>query len=49
MWLFKSDSELSVENSIFVDYNKIQEIKQIVIKGAITTSKQIKKWSIKKL
>ena len=49
MWLFKCDTELSVENSIYVDFNKTQEIKQIVIKGVINNIKEIKKWSLKRI
>ena len=49
MWVFKSDTELKVENSILVDINKNNEIKQIVISGVIKENKQIRKWSIEKI
>ena len=49
MWLFKSDSELSVEDSILVDNNTILPTKQIVIKGIITNDKQVRKWSLEKI
>ncbi len=49
IWLFKSDSELIVEDSILVDKNKTIPIKQIVIKGVINSNKQIKKWSLEKI
>ena len=39
MWLFKSDSELSVEDSILVDNNTTNPTKQIVIKGIVTNKK----------
>ena len=42
MWLFKSDSELIVEDSIVVDNNRIGSTKQIVIKGVISNSKIVK-------
>ena len=49
MWLFKSDSELIVEDSIVVDNNRIGSTKQIVIKGVISNSKIVKKWSLEKI
>ena len=49
MWLFKSDDELVIEDSILVDNNKTKSTKQIVIKGIIGNNKIIKKWSIEKI
>ncbi len=49
IWLFKSDTELVVENSILVDNNYTKPIKQIVIKGIIADNKTIKKWSLEKI
>ena len=49
IWLFKSDTELIVEDSLLVDYNLTKPIKQIVIKGIITDNKVIKKWSLEKI
>ena len=49
MWLFKSDTELIVEDSIMVDNNIIKPTKQIVIKGVVNNNKQIKKWSLEKI
>ena len=49
IWLFKSDTELSVENSILVDNNFTKPIKQIVIKGITTESKTMRKWSLEKI
>ena len=49
IWLFKSDSELAVEDSILVDNNYTKPIKQIVIKGIIIDNKTIKKWSLEKI
>ena len=48
IWLFKSDVELIVEDSIIVDNNITIPTKQIVIKGIINKSKQIRKWSLEK-
>ncbi len=49
IWLFKSDSELIVEDSILVDNNFTKPIKQIVIKGIIIDNKTIKRWSLEKI
>ena len=49
IWLFKSDTELVVEDSILVDKNLTKPIKQIVIKGILTENKIIKKWSLEKI
>ena len=49
IWLYKSDVELIVENSILVDNNFTQPTKQIVIKGIITDKKVIRKWSLEKI
>ena len=49
IWLFKSDTELAIEDSILVDNNFTKPIKQIVIKGVVTNKKTIKKWSLEKI
>ena len=49
IWLFKSDSEIVIENSIYVDNNTTKEIQQIVIRGITSKTKQIEKWSIEKI
>ena len=49
IWLFKSDNELIVEDSILVDNNNTKPTKQIVIKGVLSDKKVIKKWSIEKI
>ena len=49
IWLFKSDLELIIEDSIFVDNNITKPTKQIVIKGIISEKKITKKWSIEKI
>ena len=49
IWLFKSDTELIVEDSILVDNNNTKPIKQIVIKGIIIDNKTVKKWSLEKI
>ena len=49
MWIFKSDVELIVEDSIIVDRNTTVETKQIVIKGITNKNKVIKKWSLEKI
>ena len=42
IWLFKSDTELIVEDSILVDNNLTKPIKQIVIKGILCENKIVK-------
>ena len=49
MWLFKSDNELVVEDSILVDMNETKPTKQIVIKGIVNSNKLLKKWSLQKI
>ena len=49
MWLFKSDIELEVEDSIIVDKNITIPTKQIVIKGITNKNKLIRKWSLEKI
>ncbi|MDC2978839.1 heparinase II/III-family protein, partial [Pelagibacteraceae bacterium] len=49
IWLFKSNSELIIEDSILVDNNTTQPTKQIVIKGIVHDKKIIKKWSLEKI
>ena len=49
IWLFKSDTELIIEDSILVDNNITKPIKQIVIKGIIIDNKSIRKWSLEKI
>ncbi len=49
IWLFKSDCELIVEDSILVDNNYTKPIKQIVIKGIIINNKTVRKWSLEKI
>ncbi len=49
IWLFKSDTELVIEDSILVDNNFTKSIKQIVIKGILTENKIIRKWSLEKI
>ncbi len=49
IWLFKSDLELIVEDSIIVDNNITKPTKQIVIKGIIVERKTIRKWSLEKI
>ena len=49
IWLFKSDSEIDIEKSIYVNNNTAEEIQQIVIKGITLNTKQIEKWSIEKI
>ena len=49
MWLFKSDVELEVEDSIIVDNNITVPTKQIVIKGFTNDQKIKRRWSLEKI
>ena len=49
IWLFKSDTELIIEDSILVDNNITKPTKQIVIKGVLSDKKILEKWSIEKI
>tara|TARA_Y200000002_G_scaffold383211_1_gene404060 strand:+ start:1344 stop:2876 length:1533 start_codon:yes stop_codon:yes gene_type:complete len=49
IWLFKSNSELVIEDSISVDNNVTKPTKQIVIKGILSGKKYIEKWSLEKI
>tara|TARA_A100001011_G_scaffold235331_1_gene243408 strand:- start:15 stop:1547 length:1533 start_codon:yes stop_codon:yes gene_type:complete len=49
IWLFKSDMELIVEDSIIVDNNSTKPTKQIVLKGILSDKKIIRKWSLQKI
>ncbi len=49
IWLFKSDTELNIEDSILVDNNFTKPIKQIVIKGITIENKTKRKWSLEKI
>tara|TARA_B100000989_G_scaffold295808_1_gene277612 strand:+ start:2380 stop:3912 length:1533 start_codon:yes stop_codon:yes gene_type:complete len=49
IWLFKSEKELIVEDSILVDNNITKITKQIVMKGIILDRKIIEKWSLEKI
>ncbi|MDC3131651.1 heparinase II/III-family protein, partial [Pelagibacteraceae bacterium] len=49
MWLFKSDNELTIEDSIIVDKNTTIPTKQIVIRGITDKNKHTRKWSLEKI
>ena len=46
-WIFKSDSKIYLEDSIYIGKGKlVEQNKQIVINGAVHDTKIIKKWSL---
>ena len=49
IWLFKSNTELIIEDSISVDNNITKPTKQIVIKGVLSNKKVVEKWSLEKI
>ena len=49
-WIFKSESKLSIENSIYIsDGKSINNTKQIVISGYCSSTKKTINWSISKI
>ena len=48
-WLFKSETTISLENSIYVDKNTTHQIQQIVLSGIVSQNKIIEKWSLEKV
>ena len=49
IWIFKSDMELIIEDSIIVDNNLTKPTKQIVIKGILSEKKIVRQWSLEKI
>ncbi len=49
IWLFKSNAELNIQDSILVDNNVTKPTKQIVIKGILSDRKIIEKWTLEKV
>ncbi len=49
VWLFKCNSELVIEDSIYVDNNTTKHIQQIVIRGITNKGKEVIQWSIEKV
>tara|TARA_Y100001970_G_scaffold166351_1_gene203442 strand:- start:6657 stop:8207 length:1551 start_codon:yes stop_codon:yes gene_type:complete len=49
VWMFKSNKDLNLEESVFMDKNVIKETKQIVIKGVTKQNREGIKWSIQKM
>ncbi len=49
IWIFKSKTELVIEDSISVDNNITKPTKQIVIKGVLSDKKIVEKWSLEKI
>jgi uncharacterized heparinase superfamily protein len=48
IWLFKSNKDLVLEESVFMDKNDVKETKQIVIKGITKQSREKIQWSLTK-
>ncbi len=48
MWLFKSNKDLALEESVFMDKNDVKETKQIVIKGITKLNREKIQWSLSK-
>ena len=46
IWLFKSNKDLSLEESVFIEKNDVKETKQIVIKGITKQNREKIQWSL---
>ena len=46
IWTFKSNSDLILEESIFVDKSDTIKTNQIVIKGITKNNREVVKWSL---
>ena len=49
IWVFKTNKDLSLEESVFMDKNDAKETKQIVIKGITKQNREKIKWSLSKI
>ena len=48
IWLFETNKDISIEESIFMDKNKVKETKQIVIKGIAKQNREKIRWTLSK-
>ena len=48
IWIFNSNKNLVLEESVFIDKNDVKETKQIVIKGITKKNREIIQWSLLK-
>ena len=48
IWMFKSNKDLILEESVFIDKNDVKETKQIVIKGITKKNREKVQWSLLK-
>ena len=46
IWLFKSNKDLVLEESVYIDNNDVKETKQIVIKGITKKNREQIEWSL---
>ena len=46
IWLFKSNKDLVLEESVHIDRNDVKETKQIVIKGITKKNREQVEWSL---
>ena len=46
IWLFKSNKDLVLEESVYIDKNDVKETKQIVIKGITKKNREQIEWSL---
>ena len=48
IWVFESNKDLALEESVFMDKNDVKETKQIVIKGITKLNREKIQWSLTK-
>ena len=46
IWLFKSNKDLALEESVYIDKNDVKETKQIVIKSITKKNREQIEWSL---
>ncbi|MDC0232822.1 hypothetical protein OAJ95_02710 [Pelagibacteraceae bacterium] len=46
IWLFKSNKDLTLEESVYIDKNDVKETKQIVIKSITKKNREQIEWSL---
>ena len=49
IWVFKTNKDLSLEESVFMDKNDAKETKQIVISGITSALNTKVEWSLEKI
>ena len=48
IWLFQSNKDIELEESVYMDKNNVKETKQIVLKGITRRNREKIDWSLSK-